>query len=59
MTEDEYAHHRRTSKHVPTLGECSLMKDGRVKIEGYAPTPVEALTTQQKRALQDAGVLTP
>jgi hypothetical protein len=52
MTEEEYQHHRKIAKQVPGLGLCSRMADGRIKIEGYAPVPVDQLPVYHKKALE-------
>lgn len=37
MTEDEWGYHRKHTKYVTYLGECSKMLSGLIKVAGYAP----------------------
>jgi len=37
VTEDEYQYHRQNAITVARVGECSRMKNGLIKIEGFAP----------------------
>lgn len=35
MTKEEWKYHRQNSKKIYPLGECSKMKSGLIKVEGY------------------------
>lgn len=37
MTPEEWAYHRVQRKSIAGLGECSRMRNGGFKIEGYSP----------------------
>jgi hypothetical protein len=53
MTDEEWRFHRQHSVSIPTLGECSRMRDGRFKIEGHAPMTEEELRTWLPRTPLD------
>lgn len=59
MTEEEWAYHFHRGRQVGSLGFCSRLRNGLIKIEGYEPRTFEQLPdwVQVSRGLDELRAL--
>lgn len=56
MNKEQWEYYRKSSRSVIGLGECGMLPDGSVKIEGRIPVRPEELSEDERRKLRDAGI---